>query len=117
MSLKSAICRVLIVLMAWTPFQIAQAGMIGTQQVVSQQQASADRAAVVAFLARSDVAGQMQSLGVDQKAAQDRVNAMTDEEVGQLASQINTLPAGATSGWGTLLIILIIVGVVWWAMK
>jgi len=29
------ICRLLIVLMAWTPFQYAQAGMIGTDQVVT----------------------------------------------------------------------------------
>jgi hypothetical protein len=29
------ICRLLIVLMVWTPYQVAQAGMIGTDQAAS----------------------------------------------------------------------------------
>jgi len=29
------ICRLLIVLMVWTPFQAVQAGMIGTDQVAT----------------------------------------------------------------------------------
>ncbi len=115
MSLKSAICRVLIVLMAWTPYKIAQAGMIGTDQVVSQQQSS-DRDAVVSFLSRSDVSSQLQSLGVDPSTAKARVAAMTDQEVARLAQQIQSAPAGASSA-GTLLVIIIIVAVIWWALK
>ncbi len=115
MSLKSAICRVLIVLMAWTPFQIAQAGMIGTDRAVSQQQSS-DRDAVVSFLSRSDVSSQLQSLGVDPSTAKARVAAMTDQEVAKLAQQIQSAPAGAMSG-GTLLVLILIVAVIWWAVK
>jgi uncharacterized membrane protein len=110
----SVFVRVLIVLMAWTPYQMAHAGMIGTDQVVQTSQS--DRGEVLSFLSRSDVAGQLQTFGLDASTAKDRVAAMTDEEVRYLAGRISSEPAGASSG-GTLLLIIIIVAVVWWAWK
>ena len=112
--MKRIICRLLIVLMAWTPFQIAQAGMIGTDQVVASSSA-ADRNAVLNFVSRADVAGQLQSFGLDPSTAKDRVAAMTDEEVRTLAGRINAMPAGA-DGSG-LLLLIIIIAVIWWVWK
>jgi hypothetical protein len=101
----------LVVLMAWTPFQYAQAGMIGTDQVVTHS-AQADRSTVLNFIGRSDVASQMQSFGLDASTAKDRVAAMTDEEVRYLAGRIDSMPAGASSsGW---VVLIIIVAVIWW---
>ncbi|HEY6820569.1 MAG TPA: PA2779 family protein [Burkholderiales bacterium] len=101
----------LIVLMAWTPFQYAQAGMIGTDQVVTHS-SQADRSTVLNFLGRSDVANQLQSFGLDSSTAKDRVAAMTDEEVRYLAGRIDSMPAGASSsGW---IVLIIIVAVIWW---
>jgi len=109
--MKSAICRLLIVLMAWTPFQWAQAGMIGTDQVVAST-AQADRAAVLNFVSRADVASQLQSFGIDASTAKDRVAAMTDQELRTIAGRIDAMPAGASSsGW---VILIIIVLVIWW---
>jgi hypothetical protein len=110
----SVFVRVLIVLMAWTPYQMAQAGMIGTDQVVQTTQA--DRGEVLSFLSRSDVAGQLQSYGLDASTAKDRVAAMSDEEVRYLAGRIGSQPAGASDA-GTILLILVIVAVIWWAWK
>ena len=56
--------RLLIALMIWTPYQIATAGMIGTDQVVAST-SQADRTTLVNFLSRSDVASKLHSLGVD----------------------------------------------------
>jgi len=111
----SIFVRLLIVLMAWTPYQFAQAGMIGTDQVVPTSQ-SADRGAVLSFLSRGDVAGQLQSFGLDASTAKDRVAAMTDEEVRYLAGRISSAPAGGSDA-GAILLIIIIVAVVWWAWK
>lgn len=106
-----AICRMLIVLMAWAPFQYANAGMIGTDQVVTHS-AQADRTTVMNFLSRADVAGQLQTFGLDARTAKDRVAAMTDEEVRSLAGQVEALPAGAnSSGW---VVLIIIIAVIWW---
>ena len=108
------ICRLLIALMIWTPFQVAQAGMIGTDAVVSSV-SQADRAALVNLLTRSDVAAQLQTLGIDAATAKDRVAALTDQEVQSLTGRIASLPAGADSA-GILLLVLIVVAV-WWLWK
>jgi len=105
------ICRLLIVALTMLPFQAAQAGMIGADQVVSAASAQADRQAVMSLLSRTEVAGQLQSMGLDLQNAKDRVAAMTDQEVRSLAGQIDSLPAGAKSnGW--IWVAVIVLGVV-----
>jgi len=107
------ISRLLIALMIWMPYQIATAGMIGTDQVVAST-SQADRTTVLNFLSRSDVANQLQSLGIDPSTANDRVAAMTDQEVQSLAGRINSMPAGGTSTGAAILIIVLIAAAVWW---
>ena len=106
------LCRLLMVLMVWSPIQYANAGMIGTDQVASVA-SQADRNTVVQFLGRADVTSQLQSLGVDPSEVKDRVAAMTDQEVRSLAGKIQGMPAGADST-GTLLLIVVVAFVVWW---
>lgn len=112
--MKRIICRLLIVLMAWTPYQIAQAGMIGTDQVVAST-SQVDRTTVLNFVSRADVAGQLQSMGLDPATAKDRVAAMTDQEIRYVAGKIDSMPVGADGGG--LLLLIIIIAVIWWAWK
>jgi len=112
--MRTVICRLLIALMAWVPYQAAQAGMIATDKVVAST-SQADRAAVASFVSRADVASQLQSFGIDASAAKDRVAAMTDEELRYVAGRIDAMPAGA-NGAGLVIVILLIV-FVWWAWK
>jgi len=108
------ISRLLVVCLICLPFQV-NAGMIGTDQAVSAAQAQAARATVLSQLSRTDVAGQLQSLGLTPEAAKDRVAALTDAEVTKLAGQIDSLPAGANGG---ALLLLILLGVlIWWLVK
>ncbi len=106
------LCRLLMVLMIWSPVQFAQAGMIGTEQVVTAA-SQTDRTTVLEFLGRGDVASQLQSFGLDAKSATERVAALTDAEVQLLASKINSMPAGADST-GVLLLLLVVGFAVWW---
>ena len=46
------------------------------------------------FLSRADVQHQMGLLGVDPDEAAERVAGLSDEEVRQIAGQLDTLPAG-----------------------
>jgi hypothetical protein len=112
--MKRIICQLLIVLMAWAPYQIVNAGMIGTDQVVASS-SQADRNAVLGFVSRADVTSQLQAFGLDTATAKDRVAAMTDEEVRYLSGRIQSMPAGA-DGSG-LLLLIIIVAVIWWVWK
>ena len=112
--MKKAICRVLMVLLAWAPFQLAQAGMIGTDQLVASN-AQSDRAAVLQMIGRAEVASQLQALGLDPATAKDRVAAMSDEDVSALAGKLNSLPAGGTSsGAAAVVLIVLMVLLAWW---
>jgi hypothetical protein len=107
------ISRLLIALMIWMPYQIATAGMIGTDQVVTSSP-QVDRTTVLNFLNRSDVAGKLNSLGIDPSTANERVAAMSDQEVQSLAGQISAMPAGGTSTGAAILLILLVAAAVWW---
>ena len=107
-------CRLLVALMIWMPYQIATAGMIGSDQVTATSP-QADRTTVLNFLSRSDVANKLHTLGIDPSNAKDRVGAMSDQEVQSLAGRINAMPAGAMNDtWEAVFIIAIIAAVVWW---
>lgn len=106
------LCRFLMVLMVWSPVQFAQAGMIGTDQVVTAA-TQAERNTVMQFLGRADVASQLQSFGIDPATAKDRVAAMSDAEVQMLADRIAAQPAGGDTA-GVILILLVVGAIVWW---
>lgn len=103
------ISKFLIVAMLAVPFQAAQAGMIGTEQIVAAQQTQTNRERVADFLSRAEVQGQLQTMGITADAAKDRVSALTDVEVQRLAGKIDSLPAGAISTWGAVLLIAVLV--------
>lgn len=105
------LCRFLMVLMVWSPMQLANAGMIGTDQAASVA-TQADRDTLFQFLGRSDVTSQLQSLGIDPATVKGRVAAMTDQEVQSLADKIHSMPAGGDSG--AILLLIVIGVVVWW---
>jgi hypothetical protein len=107
------LCRLLIALMIWTPYQFATAGMIGTDKVVTSA-AQTDRTTVLNFMTRGDVQKQLQAMGVNASTAKDRVAAMSDDEVRSLAGRINSMPAGAMSDGAAILLIIVIAAAVWW---
>ncbi|MBV9191018.1 MAG: PA2779 family protein [Betaproteobacteria bacterium] len=97
--------------MIWTPYQMASAGMIATDRTVAS---SDDRAALNAFLARADVATQLQTLGIDAATAKARVAALSDAEARTLANQVGDAPAGGVYSAGIIAVILI--ALVAWAI-
>ncbi len=98
------ICRILAVALIALPFH-AQAGMIGTDQAV----AAGARATVAGFVARSEVAGKLQALGLSPEAASARVAALSDAEVASLAGRIEALPAGGIAGILPVLAVVLLV--------
>jgi hypothetical protein len=103
------ICRLLAVSLIALPYAAqTQAAMIGVDEALAAQR-QAERGKLQGFLARADVQKQLAVLGVGPTAAAERANALTDEEVQQLAGRIDSLPAGADiSGAGLLLVLIVI---------
>lgn len=81
--------------------QAARAELIGTEAAVALERTENGRARVAAFLERTDVQQTMEQQGVDVTEAVKRVSALSDEEITQLARQIDRLPAGG-DGVGTV---------------
>lgn len=107
------LCRLLVALMIWTPWQMASAGMIGTDRAAAPSSQAA-RTTVLAFLSRGDVQRQLQAMGVDAATAKDRVSAMSDEEVRSLAGRVGSAPAGAMADGAAILLIIVVVMAIWW---
>lgn len=79
---------------ATVPVVPVQAALVDNDRLVGAEQTLSDRDTVNAFIDRSDVRSQFEALGVDPEEAKERVAALSDEEVSQLAERINTDPAG-----------------------
>ncbi|MEK7322096.1 MAG: PA2779 family protein [Pseudomonadota bacterium] len=92
-----SVCGVLImsVMMLSLPAP-ALAGMVGTGEVIAQQQQTLDRGQLLGALAQEDVRAQLVALGVNPDQAAARVAALSDEELQTLAAQMNDMPAGGS---------------------
>lgn len=92
-----SVCGVLIMSVMMLSIQApAVAGMVGTGEVIAQQQQTLDRGQLLGALAQEDVRAQLVALGVNPDQAAARVAALSDEELQTLAAQMNDMPAGGS---------------------
>ena len=95
---------------------LARAAVIGAERFIEVTDRAATVAEIQAALAREDVRGELERLGVDADHAAARVAALNDQELAILAEGLEELPAGgllATIGVVFLvLLILELVGVI-----
>src|SRR5436309_5219085 len=84
---KKGLCRLLVVSVTCLSIHSARAEMIATEQAVTH-------------LSRADVASQLGSLGVERTFAEQRVAAMSDEEIDALIGKLGSLPAGGQMSGG-----------------
>src|SRR2546428_11888119 len=84
---KQGLCRLLVLSVTCLSIHCARAEMIATEQAVT-------------YLSRAEVASQLHSLGVEAAFAEQRVAAMSDEEIGALIGKLGSLPAGGQMSGG-----------------
>jgi hypothetical protein len=114
--MKKMTCRALVVSMLALSFQTANAGMIGADAIAAGA-AQADRGLVVSVLDRAETTAQLQAYGIEPAMARERVAAMTDQEVQALAQDMQTAPAGQMSDWAWVALILVAVGIWYYAYR
>lgn len=81
----------------------AQASIIGTEQMVTREARAESLAKVDAFMANEQVAAQLEAWGVVPEAVSERVAALSDAELQQLAATMESDPAGG---------VLVVIGIV-----
>ena len=98
--LKKACVSMMILIMFGLNIQIpvAQAAMVGTDQIIQQQSHDQEREKIIAFLDRAEVQQQLQGNGVAPEDAKARVANLSDVEVQMLSGKIDQLPAGGDAG-------------------
>lgn len=111
--LKNVICQTLIASLFAVSVQTAGAGMIGAERAVTTS-IQADRTLVLNVLDRADTVAALQAHGIDPAQARERVAVMSDQEVRQLASDINLAPAGADITIGGVLLVAAVAAAVWY---
>jgi hypothetical protein len=105
---RTSLALVATISLCAAPFgQAARAGVISTEQYLTAVDRSAALARIDAVLAREEVRTRLEQYGVDPVAAEERIAALTDQELELLATELESLPAG-----GDLLAVIGIVAIV-----
>lgn len=96
MKYRSIIAKVLAVSILSTSCfaPMAQAALVGTETVISQQQVQDNRTRLNEVLQRDDLTAKLQAAGVSPADVQARVDLLSDQEVATLVDQFDQLPAG-----------------------
>jgi hypothetical protein len=97
--LVRATALVLAVLMLCTHTLVpaARAAMVTTGEALGASAAPDSRARLLALIDRADIQREMTALGVDPAEARARAEALSDEELAQVAGRLEALPAGGSS--------------------
>ena len=72
----------------------ARATMVGTGEIFKQNQHDLSRNRIKMFLDRSEVHNHLVNWGINPEEAKVRIDSLTDEEIENIASRMDQLPAG-----------------------
>lgn len=72
----------------------AQAGVVSTEAAITEQRVTYDRGQLLELLNREGVRQQLTDLGVEPVQVEERIASLTPEELAQLNTQLQDLPAG-----------------------
>jgi len=76
-------------------YQSVSAAMIGTESIINVDRGQNPRDYLNNFLAREEIQAVLISKGIDPQEAQDRIDNLSDDEIGKFVHEMDQLPAGA----------------------
>lgn len=74
---------------------LAQSSMIGTSEVIAEQQVSVDRQSLTHMLGDQAVQDKLASMGVSPEQVEQRINSLTPSELASFNAQLSEAPTGA----------------------
>lgn len=80
--------------LATTVSTTAHAGMVGTGEVLQQQQIDLDRQQLLSMLETQEVKDKLADMGVSEDQVAERINNLTPEELADFEQQLAEAPAG-----------------------
>ena len=106
-----SILMTVILVMISAPVPSVFAAMVGTEEMLVNQDTQNARDQLRSFLDREDIQSRLTARGIDPAEAKTRIDSLSDAEIMQIADKIDQLPAGG-SFWGTILYLAIIAFIV-----
>lgn len=91
---------------------LANAAMIGTGEVLAEQQQQVDRQQLLSMLDEQDVQEKLLSMGVDRSQVEDRINSLTSAELAQFNQQLSEAPAGAGGGVVGIIVLFLVIFII-----
>ena len=88
---------------------VANAAMIGTPEVLVEQQQRVDRQQLLSMLDDQGVQEKLQAMGVERAQVEERINSLTSAELAQFNQQLEEAPAGGILGVIVLLLVIFII--------
>ncbi|SDH55747.1 hypothetical protein SAMN05216603_11098 [Pseudomonas benzenivorans] len=88
---------------------LANAAMIGTVEVLAEQQQQVDRQQLLSMLDDQGVQDKLQAMGVDRSQVEARINSLTNTELAQFNQQLQDAPAGGILGVIVLFLVIFII--------
>ena len=111
---KAATSLVALSFLSVAAVQPASAALIGTDEAIAIEERTIQPDEIRALFSRDDVRTQLVALGVDPQDATERVAALSDAELAEIAGSFAELPAGgsALAVIGAVFLVLLILEVV-----
>lgn len=88
---------------------LASAAMIGTVEVLAQQQQQVDRQQLLSMLDDQGVQDKLQAMGVERSQVEARIDNLTSAELAQFNQQLQDAPAGGIVGIIVLFLVIFII--------
>ena len=88
---------------------LASAAMIGTVEVLAQQQQQVDRQQLLSMLDDQGVQDKLQAMGVERSQVEARIGNLTSAELAQFNQQLQDAPAGGIVGIIVLFLVIFII--------
>ena len=88
-------------------YQSVSAAMIGTESIINVDRGQNPRDYLNNLLAREKIQVVLISHGIDPQEARDRIDSLSDDEIGKFGHEIDQLPAGAGDSFGVIIGLLV----------
>ncbi|MNV56872.1 hypothetical protein D3C71_1491780 [compost metagenome] len=88
---------------------LANAAMIGTVEVLAEQQQQVDRQQLLSMLDDQGVQDKLQAMGVERSQVEARIDNLTSAELAQFNQQLQDAPAGGIVGIIVLFLVIFII--------
>ena len=89
--------------------QSVWAAMISTESIINADRAKNPRDYLNNILAREEIQAVLISHGIDPQEARDRIDNLSEDEIGKFAHETDQLPSGGGGGLGVFTLSLIVI--------